>query len=448
MAFGNCARCNTAISGFTLKCPACGAALSAILPRRMRDGTLCTHEGETSPYCTRCWAYLRDEPTRRALAGGRVPAAAAEDAHDGGGDAALDRSLTLRFDGDAREYFRIWAVNLCLTLLTLGIFSAWAKVRKKRYLYSHTTLGGTPFQYIGQPGPILRGRLIATALFLIYYSSTHFWPGLFPYVVILAAVLAPWVLVRSLAFNARYSAFRNMTFKFDGTYADAVQRLHGWGLIPALVVMLTFDWFGYPSLTAPFFLVGVLVFPFWQQRLRAFVVDHTGFGGQRARLALSRGAFFAAYAATGVRGVAGSVAVTVASMVFIKTPFPEVLQVGLGIVLVAASIYVGYVLVGCYLQARLANLVWNHTELGPLRFRSSLSAGGLAKLYVVNTLAILASLGLLIPWAVMRTVRYRVGELRIVLDGDLSVFHAEEGAPVVGAAGEELGALLDLDFSL
>ena len=47
---------------------------------------------------------------------------------DGGG-------LTLspmRFTGIGWEYFRIWVVNMLLTLLTLGIYSAWAKVRKAR----------------------------------------------------------------------------------------------------------------------------------------------------------------------------------------------------------------------------------------------------------------------------------------------------------------------------
>ncbi len=44
--------------------------------------------------------------------------------------------LPLEFHASAREYFRIWIVNLCLTLLTFGIFSAWAKVRKKRFAYS------------------------------------------------------------------------------------------------------------------------------------------------------------------------------------------------------------------------------------------------------------------------------------------------------------------------
>ena len=114
----------------------------------------------------------------------------------------------------------------------MGIFSAWAKVRKKRYLYSSVTLDGTPFQYLGQPGPILKGRIVAAAVFALYYTGNHFLPVLLPYVVGGAALLAPWVIVRSAAFNARYSAFRNMTWRFDGTYWGAVKQLHGWGLIP------------------------------------------------------------------------------------------------------------------------------------------------------------------------------------------------------------------------
>lgn len=58
---------------------------------------------------------------------------------------ATPAELALRFTGSATEYFRIWIVNLCLTLFTLGIFSAWAKVREKRYFYSHRLLDGAPY---------------------------------------------------------------------------------------------------------------------------------------------------------------------------------------------------------------------------------------------------------------------------------------------------------------
>ena len=72
--------------------------------------------------------------------------------------------LLLVFSGTAHAYFRVWIVNLCLTLLTLGIFFAWAKVRRKRYFYAYTTIAGTPFQYLSQPILILKGRLMAAAL--------------------------------------------------------------------------------------------------------------------------------------------------------------------------------------------------------------------------------------------------------------------------------------------
>ena len=42
--------------------------------------------------------------------------------------------------GAAGVYFRIWIVNLFFTLITFGIYSAWAKVRKKKYFYGSTRL--------------------------------------------------------------------------------------------------------------------------------------------------------------------------------------------------------------------------------------------------------------------------------------------------------------------
>jgi uncharacterized membrane protein YjgN (DUF898 family) len=37
-----------------------------------------------------------------------------------------------------QRYFRIWIVNLLLTIATLGIYSAWAKVRRN-HMYSCTS---------------------------------------------------------------------------------------------------------------------------------------------------------------------------------------------------------------------------------------------------------------------------------------------------------------------
>src|SRR5512132_4595905 len=82
--------------------------------------------------------------------------------------AAPSAAVPLQFTGQAGEYFKIWIVNLCLSVVTLGIYSAWAKVRRKRYFYGSTLLQGSSFEYLGNPVAILKGRLIVLAAFTAY----------------------------------------------------------------------------------------------------------------------------------------------------------------------------------------------------------------------------------------------------------------------------------------
>jgi uncharacterized membrane protein YjgN (DUF898 family) len=343
------------------------------------------------------------------------------------------RPLTLRFTGSAGEYFRIWIVNICLTLLTLGIFSAWAKVRKKRYFYSHTELDGTPFQYLAQPLPILKGRLIAAALFGLWYVGTHYVLALLPVVLVLALVLAPWVMVRSAAFNARYSAFRNMTFAFDGSYLSAARTLYGWALVGLLTFGIGFAWF--------------------QQRLRQYLIGRVSYGGESGEFSASGLQFLGTYVrafllfGAAVAGLAVLFGMTVAGMGAAAGPEAMLQAMLPWLIGFLVAIYALNVAMYAYIQARLTNLTWNHTQLGPVTFESSLPARGLLALYVTNALAILASAGLLIPWAVVRTARYRIEHLAVTAEGDLATFAGSEETNV-RAAGAEVGELFDFDFSL
>ena len=82
----------------------------------------------------------------------------------------------LEFTGSGPEYFRVWIVNLLLTIVTLGIYSAWAKVRSLRYFYGTTSLDGTAFEYHGTGLQILKGRLIAFAVLVLWSLSLEFAP--------------------------------------------------------------------------------------------------------------------------------------------------------------------------------------------------------------------------------------------------------------------------------
>ena len=351
--------------------------------------------------------------------------------------------LQLEFHGSAREYFRIWIVNLCLTLLTFGTFSAWAKVRKKRFAYSHTTIGGTPFQYLGQPIPILKGRLIAATGFLVYYLTSHFFTSLMPWVLAGGLIAAPWVIVRSAAFNARFSAYRNMTFHFDAGYWDAAKVIYVWGIIPIWVIGMMFSWEGAAIFFGIFSIVVAFAFPWLLWRLKKFLIEHTFYGGINANFTATAGQYFKIY--------------FLAFLIMLGITIP--LFILMGIIVASTEIYwiiviispflgyAGYILAYAYIRSRSGNLVWNHTRLGPLRFKSTLQMKDLLSLYVTNAIGIVVSLGLLIPWAVIRTWKYRADNTRVFQDGPLAQFQGGDSSNVAAIGAETLD-IFDLDISI
>src|SRR5512133_897129 len=113
----------------------------------------------------------------------------------------------LEFRGSAAEYFRIWIVNLALTLVTLGIYSAWAKVRRLKYLHGQTYLAGSSFGYHGEPKQILKGRAIASLLVLVYVTLGQVNPlaGAIAGLVLTAAL--PWLVVKAMKFRTRMTSW-------------------------------------------------------------------------------------------------------------------------------------------------------------------------------------------------------------------------------------------------
>ncbi|HTM45243.1 MAG TPA: YjgN family protein [Polyangiaceae bacterium] len=356
--------------------------------------------------------------------------------------APVERELSLQFVGNPKDYFRVWVVNLSLTLLTLGVFSAWAKVRKKRYFYSHTLLDGTPLQYTAQPIPILKGRLLASGLFLIYYFSEHLLVAALPFVLGIGLLLLPWVIARSAAFNARYSSFRNMTPTFDGTYREAFVAAFKVPAIPLFVgfsilaAIVSFDRPGFIAAMGAAAGLAGLFFPAWIRDQRQFVVTNTSFGGRRGEFDATRGAFFRRYFVAGVFGALFAIPLFVLTIWIPRTGH-----------LATFITYTSYVIMFAYVQAGTGNLVWNGLRVGGLRFRSNLKATHLLWLYLSNAVAIVTSLGLLTPWAVMRTLHYRIGCLTPVLRGDWGKFQGSSSS-TVAAGGSEAGEFFDLDFSL
>jgi uncharacterized membrane protein YjgN (DUF898 family) len=351
--------------------------------------------------------------------------------------------LRLHFSGTGWEYFRVWIVNLCLTLVTLGIFSAWAKVRKKRYIYSHLSLDDTPFQYLASPIPILKGRIIAAVLFLLYYSSSHFFSALYPYVLAAGAIMAPWVFIRSISFNCRYSAYRNLSFRFNGRYLQAFKVLSAWGIIPVYLVGIFFQFWGAAWVAGILMFGFMLYYPWWMKNIKEFTVTHTSYGGHYGQFSATGGSFFKIYLVSGLLVLLFSLF----SVIFIAVGVIPFSGNPYSLYLFSAPVYIGYIFAYAFIKANITNTVWKNIGIGPIFFECRFRTMDLVKLYLTNAVGIIVSAGLLIPWAVIRTFRYRVEHTQVFNSGPLTTFKGDQRKSVA-AMGAELIDFFDLDVSL
>ena len=320
--------------------------------------------------------------------------------------AAPSAAVPLQFTGKAGEYFKIWIVNLCLSVLTLGIYSAWAKVRRKRYFYGSTLLEGSAFEYVGNPVAILKGRIIVVLAFAVYSLSQQV--NAFISLALLLAILVflPWVIQRALQFNARNSTHRNVRFGFRGTKMD----IFGVLLIGGLLVPITLG----------------MAYPFYFCMKRRIFVDNSSYGDQRFRFSATTGEYY--------------VAAMKVSLGFIGFLVGSIVTLGIGVLPL-------YLLLRAYGEATFARLAWRRTTLAGIRFDGGWTAGGLFGLYFVNAIGVLLSLGLLIPWAAIRSARYKLERITLQSEQGLGGFLAA-AQENVGAVGDEAGELLGFDFGL
>jgi uncharacterized membrane protein YjgN (DUF898 family) len=353
-------------------------------------------------------------------------------------DAAQDpappavRLLPFEFRGDGAEYFRIWIVNLLLTIVTLGIYSAWAKVRRLRYFYGNTRLDGHAFDYHGSPVAILKGRLIAFGLYVVYavVAQTHPEASL-PVIIPLLAAL-PWVVMRSRKFHMRMSSWRGLRFDFHGDYGGAFKAYVGW-LFAAVFTLY-------------------ILFPVYLYKRISYVLGNSAYGSQAFRFVTPSGRFWG----FGLAIVGMGFALFIGWM----------LSVGLltalssdrggdgagpgaaaaGLVSLVALVLIGLALTAFYSKS-VANAGIGGIEIGPHRLQSTLRTAPLFGLYLKNFLLIVVTLGAYYPWAKVATVRYQLENTALETQGDLDDFRAsaDDGGT---ATGEEISDFFDVDFGL
>jgi uncharacterized membrane protein YjgN (DUF898 family) len=333
----------------------------------------------------------------------------------------------ISFSATGGEYFRIWIVNLLLTIVTLGIYSAWAKVRRNQYFYASTLLAGGSFEYHGNPMAILKGRLIALVLVGAYNIALHFSPvaGLAMFAVMMAAM--PWLLWRSLQFSLYNSSYRGIRFGFDGSARQAYVAFLGMGVLSAISL-------------------GLLL-PYAHQRLKKFQHTEARYGASRFSFDAPVSGFYKIYLVlfgVMVLGMAvffGIVTALVMSAGSARMVTPYASLAG------GMAIYAWFLVATWMFLAMLQNLVWNHTQLGAHRFQSGMHWGRLAFIYATNTIGIICTLGFYTPFAKVRAMKYRLESISLQVSGGLDEVIAQS-AQDVNATGEGMADFLGVDISM
>ena len=343
------------------------------------------------------------------------------------------------FSGGSFEYFGIWISNLFLTILTVGIYSAWAKVRRLRYFYGNTTVADHSFDFHGSPIAILKGRLIAVAFFIVYNISITVFPSSILIFLLLFIFLFPWVIKQSLRFNARMTSYRNVRFDFHGSYLGALYALILWPII------------GFLSLFT--------LMPFATRATQNYLARNFSYGGRPFKGKLPIGKIYGYFFKTILIGFAlAAIGSAIVYLAFsgVEIP-PEALQiegeeapplpVDLGILIaVYGGMLFAFVVAPTYYSTLVHNLLYNSVVLDEQHgFDSRLNPWRMVWIVLSNLIAVAATLGLLYPWTQIRLARYKAKNTSLITSGDLDKYTSQLEAD--SATGDAFGDVLDFDIA-
>lgn len=367
---------------------------------------------------------------------------------------ALVENIPFEFTGKGGEYFAIWIVNVALTILTFGIYSAWAKVRNHQYFYGNTLLDGSSFRYTANPIHILQGRIIALAIFMAYATASAASPLISAAAIIILMLLVPAFMVMSMSFRLRNSVYRNVKFNFEKNFKQAYKVF----AIPVVIMsayfivaaqITSFDPEGeslgmtLPIAMMALLLLVVVMVPWWEYMITHFKAVHAKYGQSEFEFTATNKSYYIMYLKMYgmmivIFGLMGGM---VAAIISLAESTGEPVLWSVIIILVFPT----YLWLFAYMEAKRTNLVFSNLHINGNQLKSELKTGYLLWLYISNTLAMMLTVGLLMPWAKIRTARYRASVTSLNVSGDLSLFVADQEQKQ-SAYGEEMGEMFDMDL--
>ena len=393
----------------------------------------------------------------------------------------------LEFTGSGGEYFRVWIVNVLLSVITLGFYTPWARRRTAQYFYSHTLVADSPLEFTAPQGKMVKGFVLLVLITLAYNIAANTGQdtavGLF---LLAGAALAPFIWASAMRFRLGATRWRGLRLQFSARWKEVY--IASWPVFALALV-----WFGVffglqmlsPELSdvlqaaeeetrkprMPAFtpamggllLLGlvltVLCFIRLEYNYKSLLVLRAQLGAEHGRWKPVYMDFVKIWLATVavfvVCVVLVSVIVSVLAGGSMALAAASSKQMGLWmfVILMAAMVVGIFVLflasapARAYREARMFQLMWNNIGAGQIaRFKCNLRSTGYVWLRLKNMLLTLCTLGLYRPFARVSEYRMKVESVTMYVKGGVEQVAGRMVRQQQGGLGDALADAAGLDL--
>jgi uncharacterized membrane protein YjgN (DUF898 family) len=359
-------------------------------------------------------------------------------------------SYPVEFSGSGGEYFRVWIVNVLLSVVTLGFYTPFARRRTAQYFYGHTLVADSPLEFTAQQRKMVVGFVLLVLLYAAFKTAEQTGQDTVASLMLLAgAALAPWFWGSAMRFRLNATRWRGVRLQFAAGWGEVYRA--SW---PLFVIALA--WIAalagaaalWPAeapagshaevslpllfgnlLAAALVTVGCLMR--LEYNYKSLLVLRGRIGGQPGRWKPVFADFVRIWLATLgvflltllVLGVVLALALggSIAALAGLR-------ELGFLAILIGIAIALGSVLLlflasapaRAYREARVFQLVWNNIGVSQVaRFRCQLRPGAYVGLRVRNVLLTLLTLGFYRPFAVVSEYRMKTESVTLHVKGGL-----------------------------
>lgn len=386
----------------------------------------------------------------------------------------------LAFTGSGGEYFRVWIVNVLLSIVTLGLYTPWARRRTAQYFYGHTLVAGSPLEFTAPQGKMVKGFVLLVLVMLAYNIAANTGQDTAVALFLLAgAVLAPYIWASAMRFRLSATRWRGLRLQFAATWREVYAA--SWPVFALALV-----WFGVflglqvvtpeavlneetgrkmPQITATMvalvalgLVLSVLCFIRLEFNYSSLLVLRSRLGQEPGRWKPVYLDFVRIWGATAVVFLLSVVALGAVIGLVVRSGWMSIgksPQLGLWMVVLFVLAIVGLLLAlflasapaRAYREARMFQLWWNNIGVSQVaRFRCDLGTGSYVWLRVRNLLLTLLTLGLYRPFARVSEYRMKTESVTLHVKGGTDQVAGALARQQAGSLGDALADAAGLDL--